>query len=126
MSESRYAPRIAIVGPCGAGKSTLAQALQERGYQARQITQEHSFAPAMWQLITNPDVLIYLDASFPVASQRKSLDWNSKDHREQLHRLRHAREHCHIYIQTDGLTAAQVLEKALMELKALGLRGATG
>ena len=33
---------IAIVGPCGAGKSTLAEVLIGHGYPARQIAQEHS------------------------------------------------------------------------------------
>jgi len=43
--ESEIGVRIAVVGPCGAGKSILADALRENGYDARQIAQEHSFFP---------------------------------------------------------------------------------
>ncbi len=118
MSRPGRDLRIAIVGPCGAGKSSLAEGLRQRGYRARQIAQEHSFAPAMWQLITDPDVLIYLHASFDIANRRKELNWSPKDHAEQLHRLRHARAHCHIFIDTDPLTPQQVLQRALRELQA--------
>ena len=48
------APLIAIVGVCASGKSTLAKALRERGYNARQVLQEHSYVPYMWQRITRP------------------------------------------------------------------------
>ena len=111
--------RIAIVGPCGAGKSTLADGLTARHFDARQIAQEHSYVPNMWQLVSKPDVLIYLDASFESCNHRKQLDWGPKDHTEQIHRLRHAREHCEIYIPTDGLTPQEILLSALKALEAM-------
>ena len=104
---------IAIVGPCGAGKSTLARALQSRGLGARQIAQEHSYAPSMWQHLSRPDLLIFLDASYEVCSQRKNLNWLPRDYMKQVHRLEHARRHCHLYVNTDGLTPEEVLEKVL-------------
>ena len=57
MSEPSSSLRIAIVGPCGAGKSTLARNLRLKGRQARAIAQEHSYVPAMWQCLTKPDFL---------------------------------------------------------------------
>jgi deoxyadenosine/deoxycytidine kinase len=116
MSGTESTLRIAIVGPCAAGKTTLAHALQIRGWHARQIVQEHSYVPAMWQRFTEPDVLIYLDASYEVCTQRKNLNWLPHEHAEQDRRLEHARRHCHIYIQTDKLTPEEVLERALAEL----------
>lgn len=101
-------PLVGIVGPCSAGKSTLARALTERGVRARAIGQEHSYVPHMWQAITRPDTLIYLDVSFAVAQARRWLNWTPADLDEQHHRLRHAREHCDFYLDTDPLTAAQV------------------
>jgi hypothetical protein len=53
-------PLIAAVGPCTSGKSTLVRALRERGYNAREVVQEHSYVPAMWQVFAQPDILIYL------------------------------------------------------------------
>ena len=106
-------PSIAVVGPCASGKSTLAEALRARGYDARQIVQEHSYVPDMWQQITSPDVLIYLDASFETSTRRKSLAWQRADYEEEVRRLTHAREHCDLYLATDALSPAEVLEAVL-------------
>ena len=54
-------PLVAIVGPCAAGKSTLGRALKARGLRVREVAQEHSYVPAMWQRITNPDYLEHGD-----------------------------------------------------------------
>jgi len=109
-------PTIAIVGPCGAGKSSLADALQALGFNARQIAQEHSFAPAMWQKITRPEVLIYLDVSYPVSTKRKQFNWTTEEFSEQLRRLLHARDHCHIYVHTDHLSSEEVLKEVITDL----------
>jgi deoxyadenosine/deoxycytidine kinase len=125
MSQTVSGPppelKIAIVGPCASGKTTLAQALQARGWQARQIVQEHSFVPDMWQCFTKPDILIYLDASYEVCTRRKRLGWLPWEHAEQLRRLAHARQHCHIYVSTDSLSPDQVLMCALDRLARLTL-----
>jgi RNase adaptor protein for sRNA GlmZ degradation len=105
------------VGPCGSGKSTLIAALEQHGYACRHIAQEHSYVPSMWQITSNPDILIYLGASFPVSTARAKLNWQEKDYAKQLQRLSHAREHAHIIIDTDELTPAQVLQKALEHLE---------
>lgn len=111
--------KVGVVGPCGAGKSTLIHRLRERGVDARHIAQEHSYVPYMWQRITNPDVLIYLDVSFEEATRRRALNWNLGDYEEQLHRLRHAREHCDLRIETDGLSPEEVAEAVVRFLGAL-------
>jgi len=104
---------IGIVGPCGSGKSTLISGLNQHGYKCRHIAQEHSYVQAMWQIITKPNLLIYLHASFQISTARRKLNWNESDHTEQLRRLSHAREHANIIINTDDLTPEQVLQKAL-------------
>ena len=119
MEPPSTRPLIGVVGPCGSGKSTLISGLERSGYRCRHIAQEHSYVPAMWQILSKPDVLIYLDSSFPVSTARRKLDWQEKDHQEQLRRLAHARQHAHLYIDTDVLTPQQVLEQALNYLQAL-------
>jgi len=104
---------IGVVGHCGSGKSTLISGLEKHGYTCRHIAQEHSYVGAMWQIISKPDILVYLHASFPVSTARRNLNWKNKDHEEQSRRLSHAREHAHIIINTDELTPEQVLQKAL-------------
>lgn len=106
-------PRIAIVGPCAAGKTMLVGRLRGLGYDAHECAQEHSVAPSMWRRITDPDVLIYLDATLSTIAQRRQIDWGEKVLAELNRRLRHAREHCDLYIPTDGLTPEEVLERAL-------------
>ena len=93
-----HLPIVGIVGPCCAGKSTLIRTLGALGYSARHIAQEHSYAPRMWQIIGQPDVLVFLDVSYPVAQQR---------------RLRHAREHCDLYLHTDALTIEQARQRVI-------------
>jgi len=99
---------IGVVGPCKAGKSTLIAGLQQLGYQARQIAQEHSFVPDMWQRLTKPDVLIYLDVSYHNTIERSNIHWTPADHHAQQARLEHARQHADLYIDTDDLTAEEV------------------
>ncbi len=101
---------VGVVGPCGAGKSTLIQGLEGRGYRCRHIAQEHSYVPYMWRRMTNPDILIYLHASFAACTARRNLNWLEADYSEQLRRLEHARQHADITLETDDRSPAQVLE----------------
>jgi deoxyadenosine/deoxycytidine kinase len=112
-------PQIVIVGPCGSGKSTLAEALRLLGLDARQVAQEHSFSPRMWQYIRNPDILIYLDASYETCTKRKKIKWFRHEYAKQVHRLQHARKHCHFYIDTEGLTSKEVLTQVKRYLSIL-------
>ncbi len=102
---------IGVVGPCGAGKSTLIAGLDRLGYRTRHIAQEHSYVPDMWQRLTHPDVLIFLDAQYPTTCTRRNIDWSEADWEEQQRRLRHAREHADLYIETDDLSAEEVLQR---------------
>lgn len=108
---------IGVVGPCGSGKSTLIRGLEIYGYTCRHIAQEHSYVQSMWQKIAHPDILIFLEASFPVSTARRQLNWQKADHDEQLRRLNHARRHASLLINTDELTPQQVLQKVLDFLK---------
>ena len=110
-------PLIGIVGPCGAGKSTLLAGVEKRGYRCRHIAQEHSYVKSMWQIITHPNILIYLKCSFENSTSRRNLNWISADHEEQLRRLSHAREHADLIIDTDLQNADDVLVQALDYLK---------
>lgn len=116
-SDSGSSPLVGVVGPCGSGKSTLIRGLEEHGYRCRHIAQEHSYAKQMWQIITKPDILIFLECSFENSTQRRKLNWTPADHEEQLRRLSHAYEHAHIIINTNTLDGSEVLAQALAFLK---------
>lgn len=111
--------KIGLVGPCAAGKTTLANRLAPYGYIVRQIAQEHSYVPRMWQRIGKPDVLIFLDVSYEVSLSRKKLNWDYGEYLEQQERLRHARQHADLIINTDPLTPEQVFNLTLEFLKSL-------
>jgi len=105
--------RIVLVGICGSGKTTLAQGLRRLGYEVRECAQEHSNVPYMWQRISRPDVLIYLDASEETVQRRGCWHYLAGYVEEQRKRLAHARAHCDLYVMTDDLTRSQVLQRVI-------------
>jgi len=102
-----------VVGPCGAGKTALVVALRQRGVRAREVAQEHSYVPRMWQRITQPDLLVYLDVSREVAQQRLERSLPAGWWAEVQDRLAHARAHADLIVDTDSLTRQEVLERVL-------------
>jgi deoxyadenosine/deoxycytidine kinase len=110
---------IGVVGPCGAGKSSLVSALKDIGFSVRHIAQEHSYVPDMWNRLTNPDILIYLDVSYENTIQRRKLDWTSAEYTEQLRRLRHARQNADLYLDTNLMTIQEVCDSALAFINSI-------
>ena len=104
---------IGVVGPCGAGKSSLVAGLNQHGYTVRHIAQEHSYVPDMWQRISHPDILIYLHVSYENTISRRHLDWTMDEFTEQLRRLKHAKHHANLVIDTNPLTVDDVLAKVI-------------
>lgn len=110
-------PIVGLVGPCKSGKTVLKRKLEKHGWRVRHIAQEHSFAPDMWKKIANPDVLIFLEVSYESTLARSSLGWNRSEYEEQLRRLKHAREHAHLRIDTNPLTPEEVANQAIRFLE---------
>lgn len=102
--------KIGVVGVCASGKTTLISQLNKAGYNAKHIAQEHSYVPDMWKKITNPDILIYLQASYQTTLKRRKFDWRLQDWEEQVHRLKNARENANIIVETDHISPEQVFQ----------------
>lgn len=117
MDNEPASALIGVVGPCGAGKSTLIAGLEKHGYRCRHIAQEHSYASQMWKIITKPDILIYLECNFENSTRRRNMNWLPADHEEQLRRLAHAHAHADFVIDTNTLDENGVLAQALGYLK---------
>ncbi len=101
--------RIAVVGPCAAGKSTLVAALRAANYETRHVAQEHSGIKDLWRRLYPPDLLIYLDADFDAIQRRRPGTAGSEARlAAQRQRLSHARTHCDLYLDTTPLTIEQV------------------
>jgi len=103
--------RVAVVGPCASGKSTLVKALRAAGYEARHPAQEHSYVKDMWRRLVDPDVLIYLDISYEALLERRPFFGERAYLEREQARLAHAREHADLYLDTSYLTAEQVWER---------------
>lgn len=115
-------PRIVVVGPCAAGKSTLVDNLRPKGFDIRSCVQEHSGVPDLWRRFSRADVLIYLDASLPtIARRQRRSDWTAERLDAQRERLSLARAECDLYLGTDELTPEQVAERVEAYLAGRGI-----
>lgn len=75
----------------------------------------------MWLQLTNPDVLIFLDASYEITCRRRNLNWTEYEYAEQHRRLAHARQHADLYILTDQLTPEEVQQEVRRFLHQKGI-----
>ncbi|MDR3592940.1 MAG: hypothetical protein P4N41_25045 [Negativicutes bacterium] len=108
--------RVVICGVCVAGKTTLVSRLRELGVEAYNVAQEHSGVSTLWRKKC-PDVLVMLDVTLPVIRTRRDVPWGEERLVVQRERLRDARVHADLYIQTDPLSREEVVEQVLAHLK---------
>jgi chloramphenicol 3-O-phosphotransferase len=72
--------------------------------------------PAMWQRLTKPDLLVFLDASYETCTRRRQLNWDRWEYEEQLRRLGHAYANADLHVETDRLTPDEVQRTVLIGL----------
>ena len=104
--------RIVVVGPCAAGKSTLVEALQARGYDAHVSGQEHSAIASLWQR-THPDILIALEVDISAVRARRGADWPEWLHDLQVQRLRAASAAANLTINTTDISPDCVVDRVV-------------
>jgi len=120
QSSSKSRLKIAAVGPCGAGKSTLVAGLRPQGYDIRSVAQEHSYVPDMWRRVSRTDVLIYLDAGIDTINRRRGRTWPQSVLDTLNRRLQHARAHADFYLPTDELSIETVARQVAAFLDSIG------
>lgn len=111
--------KVAITGVCASGKTTLVQELCRRQIDAFSVPQEHSAVPSLWQK-KEPDVLILLDATLPAIQTRRQVFWGEERLAAQHERLKNARAHADLFLQTDHLSRSEVVAKVLDYLHGQG------
>jgi len=104
--------RIAIVGVCASGKTTLVKGLKDAGYDAYNVAQEHSGIHNFWNK-HHPDILVMIDATLPAIKKRRLVFWDQERLDVQHKRLADAKEHANLFIQTDAYTADEVREQVI-------------
>ena len=111
--------RVTLVGPCAAGKSSLAAALRARGFDAHICAQEHSEVPHLWAL-SKPEVLVYLSVQLDaIRARRADPSWPASIYAQQQRRLGHALAHCDVYVDTTCRDRAGVLAATLAGIMAM-------
>jgi len=104
--------RIAVVGVCASGKTTLVKGLQDAGYDAYNVAQEHSGIHNFWNK-HHPDILVMIDATLPAIKKRRLVYWDQERLDVQHKRLADAKAHANLFIQTDAYNADEVREQVI-------------
>jgi len=107
---------IVIVGNCCSGKTTLANLLEEKGYNAKAVLQEHAISKKMWRR-TKPDILVLLSCNLGTAKSRRNFSWGQYRLDKQRELLSDASKNAHLKIQTDNLTKEEVCQKVIKFLE---------
>lgn len=108
--------RIAVVGPCSSGKSTLVSRLREHGFNAYAVSQEHSIITRLWDH-QHPDVLVYLHIDYETVQTRRGTNWPQWIYDAQVERLRDAREHAAIVLDTGIMTVDDAVARIIEWLR---------
>lgn len=108
--------RIAVVGHCAAGKSTLVGALHRLGYDAHAVAQEHSGISWLWRH-SACDVLIYLEVPLATVRARRGEEWPQAVYDAQEARLTDARAHADLILDTSKESIADVTAHAVAFLQ---------
>ncbi len=104
--------KIAVVGVCASGKTTLVAGLKAAGFDAYNVAQEHSGIHDFWAK-RHPDILVMIDATMPAIHKRRVVYWDESRLEVQHKRLADAKAHADLYIQTDKYDAQQVRDKVI-------------
>ena len=113
-------PRVVIIGPCAAGKSTLAEGLRSLGFDAVPVGQEHSDIPTLWRH-TDPDIVVSLEADLETIRRRRAeASWPEWLYAAQHRRLQDARDAAALRIDTatsDALTILHTVADFIAEVR---------
>jgi GTPase SAR1 family protein len=108
--------KIAVVGGCGSGKSTIVGELCSLGYDAYVVGQEHSAVAHLWSR-QGPDVVVYLDVTLAAVRERRDRNWPEWLYEKQQERLRDARGAADVRVNTSVLTVDETVRKITEHLK---------
>ncbi len=109
--------KIAIVGPCASGKSTLAAMLQERGYDVHVSGQEHSDIVDLWRR-QHADFLIGLNLDLETLRQRRGESWSRTLFETQQRRLQGAFEAADVVLNSARLNQDEIVAGVIRQLES--------
>ena len=108
--------RVAVVGSCASGKTSVVARLREHQIDAWAVAQEHSAIQELWRHL-GPDRLVFLDTTIETVRIRRQDDnWPEWIFNLQQERLADARHHADVIVPTDDLTLDDVVARILRAL----------
>ena len=102
--------RVAVVGTCASGKSTIVAELRRLGFDAFVVSQEHSGVRDLWNH-QHPDVMVYLQVDYPTIQERRGEAWPQWIYDLQIGRLQDAHEHTDVIVDTGELTVSETIRR---------------
>ena len=119
-------PLIKVVGISASGKSTLVAILRQAGYNARPVSQEHSYIPDLWDQFEHPFVLISLNVDIDAQRRRRpDVTWEHSAHHQERARLANAADHADLQVDTSQIPAEEVSKIVLTFLSRIKVRHQT-
>ena len=112
--------RVAIVGVSAAGKSTLAESLRERGYDAHCLPQEHSSVRDLALELGYRHVVVLL-ASIEAVRRRRRVGYGTERVEIERGRLKSAMARAVVCVDTDRLTPQEVADRVEAALRQKGV-----
>lgn len=104
--------KVAVVGGCASGKSTIAERLRDLGYDAYVVGQEHSEIEDLWRR-QSPDRVVFLETSLEAVRQRRDRYWPEWLFHRQVKRLAWARKHADVIVNTEETSEEDAMEAIL-------------
>lgn len=108
--------KIAVVGTCASGKTTVVARLRVLGHNAYVVSQEHSIVRDLW-LHQQPDALVFLESDYQTVCLRRGGSWPRWLFDLQNARLVHARVHADLVVNTASLSIEETIETISMFIR---------
>lgn len=111
--------RVAVLGTCASGKSTVVGELRRRGHDAYVVSQEHSIVRGLWHH-ANPDFVVLLEAEYGTICQRRGREWPRWLYDLQRERLAEAKKHADVIVDTSKESVEQTIADILSAMSSIG------
>lgn len=107
--------KIAVVGRCASGKSTVVAELRSRGLDAYVVGQEHSGVSSLWNH-QDPDFVVFLDVTLAAVRNRRDENWPEWLYHSQAQRLHDAYSSADVRVNTAELGVDETIATILSAL----------
>ncbi len=104
--------KVAVVGTCASGKTTVVAGLRRLGVDAYVVSQEHSVVRELWRHL-GPQLLVFLEADYRTVCDRRGGSWPRWLFDVQCERLVDARSHADLVVNTTNESADETVKSII-------------